>query len=442
MSFFRGVVKGASRSIDTNIQDQLKFLREETSNVAKIRANRAIREQDKYQDALDENLSEVKDLSRKVGGTDQFQFLLDKYGVAEAKVMAQQLYDLSQKDPSFNILEQLQIEEREGPSVSALQLARFMTPKAKVTPSGGYDIGTGMTRLLGIDADAKVKEQSDRLIKAAGIPTNETKYRINVPKSLAGEGVPRWRMIRSSNPLQDYNELASLAADKLKDGNEKEAKAIRAYAQTRLNASDTSVRTNKDFTSTQYSQYMASFMNALKDDFLALADKGDYQISPTGNLYVTGEIDGKRSVALKKTVNQLARVASKAQKIGISAAEIHDISYEALEQNKKLSLIDGELVLGNENDPLYNRKDFGLPEIKIKETKLKPVPIVNGQISDAQLIELQDNYDFLISKQGENQYNLGLGGNPVKHQQAIAAALIKLNEAREKFNLEPIKPAG
>ena len=200
MSFFRGVVKGASRSIDTNIQDQLKFLREETSNVAKIRANRAIREQDKYQDALDENLSEVKDLSRKVGGTDQFQFLLDKYGVAEAKVMAQQLYDLSQKDPSFNILEQLQIEEREGPSVSALQLARFMTPKAKVTPSGGYDIGTGMTRLLGIDADAKVKEQSDRLIKAAGIPTNETKYRINVPKSLAGEGVPRWRMIRSSNP--------------------------------------------------------------------------------------------------------------------------------------------------------------------------------------------------------------------------------------------------
>ena len=236
--------------------------------------------------------------------------------------------------------------------------------------------------------------------------------------------------------------MASLAADKLKDGNEKEAKAIRAYAQTRLNASDTSVRTNKDFTSTQYSQYMASFMNALKDDFLALADKGDYQISPTGNLYVTGEIDGKRSVALKKTVNQLARVASKAQKIGISAAEIHDISYEALEQNKKLSLIDGELVLGNENDPLYNRKDFGLPEIKIKETKLKPVPIVNGQISDAQLIELQDNYDFLISKQGENQYNLGLGGNPVKHQQAIAAALIKLNEAREKFNLEPIKPAG
>ena len=117
MSFFRGVVKGASRSIDTNIQDQLKFLREETSNVAYIRANRAIREQDKYQDALDENLSEVKDLSRKVGGTDQFQFLLDKYGVAEAKVMAQQLYDLSQKDPSFNILEQLQIEEREGPSV-------------------------------------------------------------------------------------------------------------------------------------------------------------------------------------------------------------------------------------------------------------------------------------------------------------------------------------
>lgn len=438
MSFFRGVITGAAKSVDKNIQDQLKFLREETSNVAKIRANRAIREQDKYQDALDENLAEVKDLSRKVGGTDQFQFLLDKYGVAEAKVMAQQLYDLSQKDPSFNISEQLQIEEREGPSVSALQLARFMTPKAKVTPSGGYGIGTGMTRLLGIDADAKVKEQSDRLIKAAGIPTNETKYRINVPKSLAGEGVPSWRMIRSSNPLQDYNELASLAADKLKDGNEKEAKAIRAYAQTRLNASDTSVRTNKDFTSTQYSQYMASFMNALKDDFLALADKGDYQISPTGNLYITGQIDGDRSVALKKTINQLARVASKAQKIGISAAEIHDLSYEALEQNKKLSLIDGKLVLGNENDPLYNRKDFGLSEKEIK----KPDPIVNGKISEAQLIELQDNYDFLISKPGQNKYNLGLGGNPKSYEKAKAEALLKLNQAREKFNLEPIKPAG
>jgi len=171
MSFFRGVITGAAKSVDKNIQDQLKFLREETSNVAKIRANRAIREQDKYQDEFDENLSEVKDLSRKVGGTDQFQFLLDKYGVAEAKVIAQQLYDLSQKDPSFNISEQLQIEEREGPSVSALQLARFMTPKAKVPPSGGYGVGTGMTRLLGIDADAQVKEQSDRLIKAAGIPT-------------------------------------------------------------------------------------------------------------------------------------------------------------------------------------------------------------------------------------------------------------------------------
>ena len=159
-------------------------------------------------------------------------------------------------------------------------------------------------------------------------------------------------------------------------------------------------------------------------------------------MYVTGEIDSKRKVKLRQAVNQLARVASKAQEIGISATEIHDMSYEALEQNKKLSLIDGELVLGNENDPLYNRKDFGLPEIKIKETKIEPVPIVNGQISDAQLIDLQDNYDFLISEQGKNQYNLELGGSPVKHQQAIAAALIKLNEAREKFNLEPIKPAG
>jgi len=102
--------------------------------------------------------------------------------------------------------------------VSALELARFMTPKAKVVPSGGYGIGTGMTRMFGMDADAQIKAQSDRLIRAAGIPTNDTKYTNNMPDVLKGSGVPTWRTIRSSRPLQDYNILTSLAASKLEEG--------------------------------------------------------------------------------------------------------------------------------------------------------------------------------------------------------------------------------
>jgi hypothetical protein len=80
MSFFRGVIKGAAKSLDRNITEQMDFLKNEASSVAKIRANRAIREQDKYTDALEQNLKEIKDLSIKVGGTDQYQYLVDKHG--------------------------------------------------------------------------------------------------------------------------------------------------------------------------------------------------------------------------------------------------------------------------------------------------------------------------------------------------------------------------
>ena len=361
MSFFRGVVKGAAKSVDKNIQDQLKFLREETSNVAKIRANRAIREQDNYQDAFDENLAEVKDLSRKVGGTDQFQFLLDKYGVAEAKVMAQQLYDFSQKDPNFNIAEQLKIEKREGPSVTAIQLAEFMTPKAKVPPSGGYNIGTGMTRMLGIDADAKVIEQSDRLIKAAGIPTNETKYTNNVPTALAGRGVQSWRMLRSSDGRQDYNELRELATTKLNNGDKKEAEAIMAYAELRLQSSDTSLKTNTDFSDTQFARYLTTHANYLQQVVLGLDKSSPYRMSETGVSYIDGKTNQDHDKEIRRAIGELAYITTQAKKMGINNVTISNLTTEALNQNKKLVLVNGELVLGSENAPLYDENVFKVP---------------------------------------------------------------------------------
>ena len=421
MSFFRGVIKGAAKSLDRNITEQMDFLKNEASSVAKIRANRAIREQDKYTDALEQNLKEIKDLSIKVGGTDQYQYLVDKHGADEAKLIAQELYEFSRKDPYFNIKEQLNLEKRDGPSVSALELARFMTPKAKVVPSGGYGIGTGMTRIFGMDADAQIKAQSDRLIRAAGIPTNDTKYTNNMPDVLKGSGVPTWRTIRSSRPLQDYNILTSLAASKLEEGtasnNPKliaEAKSIQTYAETRRIAGETTA-VNKPYSDTEYARFRAVQSNYLSETVLGLADGGQYGTDAGGTFYVTGKMDQKYKSEIHKAISSLGNVASAAKDKGIDAVTIANMSNEALNQNKKLVFgNDGELVLGDTQ--LYDRSVFPIdPTLTIIEEKTEEF---DKMTKNEQMIALRVAQQRLAELNNDTRNQLF--GDDKKRQMAIS----------------------
>ena len=79
------------------------------------------------------NLDTIKDMSRKVGSTDAVQYLIDTYGYAEAQNVANLLYDRKNKSGGiFDIGGALGLEQRKGASITAKQLAEFVTPAMSV----------------------------------------------------------------------------------------------------------------------------------------------------------------------------------------------------------------------------------------------------------------------------------------------------------------------
>jgi len=215
-SFFRGVVSGAAKSLDRNIQDQLQFLREEASNVARIRADRKIREQEKYLEAESKMSELVKELSKKAGGYNEVQFVLDKYGVEEGTAVINQLYD-NQKNYGISVKDELRVEQGD-PSIkiSALDIAKKYTPKMKPIPKIGdfSNLSKGIPKLLGIDPTKEIERQTSTMLEAAGVDDFET---VDLPIALQGANLPEWQIYRNSDPKKERVRLVRIAHNKGKE---------------------------------------------------------------------------------------------------------------------------------------------------------------------------------------------------------------------------------
>ena len=285
MSFFRGVVKGAAKSLDRNITEQLAFLKSEASSVAKIRANRRIREQEKYLDQEAEMSNIIKDLSKKAGGYREVQFVLDKYGVEEGTAVINQLYD-NQKNYGISVKDELRVEQGD-PSIkiSALDIAKKYTPKMKTTPKGDFsNLGSGITRMLGFDANEEVTRQTSTLLEAAGVDDFET---VDLPIALQGANLPEWQIYRNSDPKKERVRLVRIAHNKGKEferTGDPEAKRQQELALSMAEVEEAfDVKANKPLTFNEVNKTLGWTGNFQKQQYGA-KDVGEFQVSLNGDM--------------------------------------------------------------------------------------------------------------------------------------------------------------
>ena len=380
MSFFRGVVKGAAKSLDRNITEQLAFLKSEASSVAKIRANRRIREQEKYLDQEAEMSNIIKDLSKKAGGYREVQFVLDKYGVEEGTAVINQLYD-NQKNYGISVKDELRVEQGD-PSIkiSALDIAKKYTPKMKTTPKGDFsNLGSGITRMLGFDANEEVTRQTSTLLEAAGVDDFET---VDLPIALQGANLPEWQIYRNSDPKKERVRLVRIAHNKGKEferTGDPEAKRQQELALSMAEVEEAfNVKENKPLTFNQVNKTIGWAGNFQKQIFNAKG-VGEFTVLLNGDMVQqTNSANSEQEGIIIGINSKVVDFTNEASRAGIDPSKIRQAVTKGLMSYPPvlpvITAADGSFNFSNPDELISLEKfDKVFPESTHRSTKKLPL---------------------------------------------------------------------
>tara|TARA_X000001388_G_scaffold59563_1_gene44924 strand:+ start:4228 stop:5580 length:1353 start_codon:yes stop_codon:yes gene_type:complete len=358
-NFGRGFVEGLAKAVDRGVRDDMERMKDDTSRLARVRFERGVREQERYEEDMKNNLDNIKDMSRKVGSADAVQFLIDRHGFAEAQNIANTLYQRKQKSGGvFDIQGALGLEQRKGASVTAKQLAEFVTPAMKIPEvTGGEDVAGGFMRLFGAEPTDEIKRRSDALLSAQGIPTDVKTSTVDMPEAVGGRGIREWELYTLDDPAADAKRLMSVSQQMYTQANEtgnkallEEAYEVRAAADTRLFEAKSLQNSGEIYNEVDV-QRSVSGLTAQLAAANGVADKGQYQ----NGIYTTGTMASEQANALTEAANVVTKVASQARAAGVNASDISVATARAARENRIL-------IFNPSDDPFVSGGTFSYGE--------------------------------------------------------------------------------
>lgn len=360
MGFGTGFITGLAKAVDRSIRDDMDELKEQTSMLSKVRYERGLREHERYNEEMKNNLDVIKDMSRKVGSVDSVQYLIDRYGYAEAQNVANLLYERKNKSGGlFDIQGALGLEQRKGDSVSAKQLAEFVTPAMSLGKVTDLSQETpGMMKLFGADITSDVKARSDKMLSAAGVPTDLKTSVGDMPETLKGRGIREWELYSLDEPVKDARRLMSISQtmykEALESGNKDmlaEAYEVRAAADSRLFEAKSLENEGTAYNDSEVRQSMSN-LTALLAAANGVGDKGSYQ----GGVYTTGSMATNQATTLSENAAFLTEVGSEARSAGVTAAKINAATEKAISENRTL-------IFTKSDDPFVRGGTFSYGDV-------------------------------------------------------------------------------
>ena len=358
-NFGRGFVEGLAKAVDRGVRDDMERMKDDTSRLARVRFERGVREQERYEEDMKNNLDNIKDMSRKVGSADAVQFLIDRHGFAEAQNIANTLYQNKQKSGGvFDIQGALGLEQRKGASITAKQLAEFVTPAMKIPEvTGGEDVAGGFMRLFGAEPTDEIKRRSDALLSAQGIPTDAKTSTVDMPEAVGGRGIREWELYTLDDPAADAKRLMSVSQQMYTKANEtgnkallEEAYEVRAAADTRLFEAKSLQNSGEIYNEVDV-QRSVSGLTAQLAAANGVADQGQYQ----NGIYTTGTMASEQANALTEAANIITKVASQARAAGVNASDISVATARAARENRIL-------IFNPSDDPFVSGGTFSYGE--------------------------------------------------------------------------------
>ena len=342
MPFGTGFITGLAKSIDRNLQEDMALLKEETSHLSKLRFQRGQREHERYTEEMRTNLDTIKDMSKKVGGADSVQYLIDTYGYEEAQTRVNDLVARQkQSGGMFKIADHLKLEKRAGNSVTARQLAEFVTTPYSLSKQTDFgQEAPGLMKLFGVDRGvlgAEIKTRSDKMLTAAGIPT-DMKTSLDMPETLKGRGIREWELYQPANPADAHKYLYKIAVSKMEEatstGNaelEAEAFEVMAAANLEQEAANVSKRAGKPMTPAEAAKSSA-LMSAYLASIHGVAKKGQYQ----NDTYTNAGMEIEQFRAITAAGDTIDLVANQALAAGVDPVVVAAARRRAGRENRIL----------------------------------------------------------------------------------------------------------
>jgi len=360
-NFFQGFAEGFSKSANASITKYLDSDNQLKSKLAEKRIARGEEEESRYRKENEKYLRELKGLAKRAGGTDQAQYILDKFGYDEGASIINSLHTkaLAGGKPVSQIFK---LSERVGPSTTLKQLANFYTPAMKIGSGESMKgVGGGISKLFGGEnwIQKAVMQETD-----ATVGKLTTSSLQDVPEALtATDEIENYEIGYSVNPKEEYTRLMGVADNFIKEGKIDKASRIKIAAEANY----------LTFMNSQKSKYSGSeikaFGKSIEKNFVSVHGiKGAYDIS--GNFTKAADALNMYEHALEKTAD-LTKFAQEARKIhNINSVDISLAITNAITKN---------LV------PIIESSDdaFGKSFIKLSDQKLFTIGASSGSSSTA-----------------------------------------------------------
>lgn len=382
--FAEGLVEGLAKSVERGVLSDMERMKDDTSMLSKVRFERGVREAERYEEQLRGNVDIIKDMSRKVGSTDNAQYLIDQYGFAEAQNVANTLYQKRQKSGGvFDINEALGLEQRQGSSVTANQLAEFVTPAMSIPEvTDSTSVAGGFMKLFGADPTKDIRRRSDAMLAEAGIPTDAKTSLVEMPETLKGRGIREWELYSLDDPAADAKRLMSVSQQMYTEANKTgnkdmlaEAYEARAAADQRLFEAKSLENSGSIYSEVDVQRSVSS-LTAMLASANGVADRGEYQ----NGVYTTGNMAVEQATALSTAATMLTGVGSQAREAGVNATDIAMAQQKAVRENKIL-------IFNPSDDPFVDGGTFSFGEkdslIENASTLFPAAQSTQGKMSNA-----------------------------------------------------------
>lgn len=324
MSILQGFITGFARSADESIKKYLESDNQLKSKLAEKRIARGEVEEARHREDNQKYLRELKGLAKKAGGTDNVQYILDKFGYDEGVSIINSLYTKAQAGGK-PINQIFKLSQRVGASPTVQQLADFYTPPIKMGSGESMKgVGGGISKMFGGEnwIQKAVLKETD-----ATVGKLTTASLQDVPEALtATDDIEDYEIGYSLDPKQERTRLMGVADNFLKAGNIDKASRIKIVADANY----------LTFMNSQRSEYSDSELKAVgkkfEKDFVSVHNiTGSYDAY--ANFKSAKDSLDSYEHALEKTA-ELTKFAQEARKIhNINPVDINLALTNAITKN-------------------------------------------------------------------------------------------------------------
>lgn len=348
MSFLQGFVTGFSRSADTAIKSYLESDNQLKNRLAEKRIARGETEEARFKKEFKEYKRDIQSLSKKAGGTDNAQYILNKFGYDEGKRIINDLHTKS-FESGVSVPSLFKLSERTGPSATVDQLATYYTSPVNLGSGKSMKgLGGGFTKMFGGEdyiqkAVLKDTEAAIGDLTKASLP--------EIPEVLSAiDDLENYEVGYSTDYKQEYNRLIGISRQFLEKGNINKSQRIKIQAEANYIAADSMQK--REYSESQLDKLAKSY----EDQFIAKHRiKGDYFIN--GNFKNAKDSQTQYNEAVKLS-GEFRQFSSEAIKLGIPSADIKFALTNAILKNRQVTIVEPKKSDGSP-DPL------GVPVLKL-----------------------------------------------------------------------------